>query len=431
MQKILNEGKTKRIKEYEDNTDFAVLESKDDITAGDGAKHAVMDQKAQWATQTTCNVFRLLKVCGVPVAFHEQLDKTRFVAQYCQMIPYEVVVRREAHGSFLKRNPHLQKGTVFPHLICEFFLKTANKTWEDTTIPEDDPFMQRTADSAQLFLPKKPLWEQEPFLTLDEYPLKDDQTRFEQMETIAKQTFLILEKAWQQVGKKLVDFKVEFGFDAKGNLLLADVIDNDSWRVLDDNQYLDKQLYRDGANLDEVASKYFKVAELTKQFMLPKQRIILWRASERDDIAAFEKELAPFLSDDLKLKVVTKSLHKEPTASCNILNKLVAETPNSVIIAFVGRSNGAGPTLSANTSVPVITVPNGWKNFEQDVWSSLRTPSLTPVMTVLEPSNAVLAALQILGMNNPRVYTQLRAEHEKRLVNYVSLDTTLFERHSG
>ncbi len=421
MQKILNEGKTKQIKQFPEDENLAILESKDDITAGDGAKHDVMDKKAQWSTQTTCNVFRLLQACGMPVAFREQLDKTRFVAEYCQMIPYEVIVRREAHGSFLKRNPHLQKGTVFPHLVCEFFLKTANKNWDGTTIPEDDPFMQRTAENAQLFLPKKPLWEQEAFLTLDEYPLKDDQTRFEQMENIAKQTFLILEKAWQQVGKKLVDFKVEFGFDAKGTLLLADVIDNDSWRVLDDNQYLDKQLYRDGGNLDEVAAKYFKVAELTKQFMLPRQRIILWRASERDDIETFEKQINPFLSDDLQMEVVTKSLHKEPAASYTILNKLIAETPNSVIIAFVGRSNGAGPTISANTSVPVITVPNGWKNFEQDVWSSLRTPSLTPVMTVLEPSNAVLAAMQILGINNPRVYAQLRADHEKRLVNCVEL----------
>jgi len=155
--------------------------------------------------------------------------------------------------------------------------------------------------------------------------------------------------------------------------------------------------------------------------MLPKQRIILWRASERDDIEIFEKQVNPFLSDDLQMEVVTKSLHKEPAASYMILSTLIAEVPNSVIITFVGRSNGAGPTISANTSVPVITVPNGWKNFEQDVWSSLRTPSLTPVMTVLEPSNAVLAAMQILGMNNPRVYAQLRAEHEKRLVNYVEL----------
>ena len=53
------------------------------------------------------------------------------------------------------------------------------------------------------------------------------------MRRIARRTFLALEKAWQLEGGTLVDLKVEFGFDSKGHLLLADVIDNDSWRVAD------------------------------------------------------------------------------------------------------------------------------------------------------------------------------------------------------
>jgi phosphoribosylaminoimidazole carboxylase/phosphoribosylaminoimidazole-succinocarboxamide synthase len=121
------------------------------------------------------------------------------------------------------------------------------------------------------------------------------------------------------------------------------------------------------------------------------------------------------------MTVVTCSIHKEPVAAAGILNRLIQEVPDSVVIAFIGRSNGAGPTLSAMSTIPVITVPASAKEFPEDVWSSLRAPSKVPVMTVLEPSNAVLAALQILSARNPRVYAHVRGEIENRMVNTLTI----------
>ncbi|MEK7603734.1 MAG: AIR carboxylase family protein, partial [Patescibacteria group bacterium] len=115
------------------------------------------------------------------------------------------------------------------------------------------------------------------------------------------------------------------------------------------------------------------------------------------------------------------SLHKEPVRACEEIGKLVQEIPDSVVIVFCGRSNGAGPTLSAQCTVPVITVPATWREFPEDVWSSLRTPSETPVATILDPKNAVLSALQILAMRNPRLYAELRFRQEERLYNVVRL----------
>jgi phosphoribosylaminoimidazole carboxylase/phosphoribosylaminoimidazole-succinocarboxamide synthase len=66
-------------------------------------------------------------------------------------------------------------------------------------------------------------------------------------------------------------------------------------------------------------------------------------------------------------------------------------------------------------------VPASAKDFPEDVWSSLRAPSSVPVMTVLEPGNAVLAALQILSARNPRVYARIRGEIENRTVNTISI----------
>ena len=420
---LVAEGKTKKIHLLDGSPGLATIVAKDDITAGDGAKHDIIPDKGRLATATTCNVFRLLKACGLPVAFVEQDSAISFVAPQCTMLPYEVVVRREAHGSYLKRNPHLAKGQLFPQTIVEFYLKTKDKNWKGKPLIADDPFMQFTDDGKQirLFNPAKPLQGQEPFLVLSasEVFSRDDESKmFPAMRRIARQAFLVLEKAWQLEGGTLVDLKVEFGFDTKGNLLLADVIDNDSWRVIEGGSYIDKQVYRDGGALDDVAAKYARVAEITSRFRVPRQRIILWRGSEKDKTDAFSEALGE-LAD--MMTVVTCSVHKEPVNAAGIFNRMVQEISDTVVIAYIGRSNGAGPTLSAMSTVPVITVPASIKEFPDDLWSSLRAPSAVPVMTVLEPANAVLAALQILSGRNPRLYAKLRGEIENRTVNTITL----------
>ena len=420
---LVIEGKTKKVYKIKDSAGLVAVISKDDITAGDGAKHDIIPDKGRVATATTSNVFRLLKACGLPVAFVEQDSETSFVAPGCDMLPYEVVTRREAHGSYLKRNPHFTKGQLFPQLIVEFYLKTKDKNWKGKPLIADDPFMQFSDDGKQikLFNPAKPMGGQEPFLVLpasDVFSRDDESKIFPEMRRIARQAFLVLEKAWQLEGGTLVDLKVEFGYDSKGKLLLADVIDNDSWRVLESGSYIDKQVYRDGGTLDDVAAKYRRVADITGHFQVPRQRIILWRGSDKDNPEAFTKALGD-LSD--MMEVVTCSIHKEPVRGAATLYRMVQEVPDTVVIAFIGRSNGAGPVLSALSTTPVSTVPASVKDFPEDVWSSLRAPSSTPVMTVLEPSNAVLAALQILSARNPRIYAHVRGEIENRTVNTIPL----------
>jgi phosphoribosylaminoimidazole carboxylase/phosphoribosylaminoimidazole-succinocarboxamide synthase len=420
---LVTEGKTKKVYQIKGGSDLVTVISKDDITAGDGAKHDIIPDKGRLANATTSNVFRLLKACGLPVAFVEQDSATSFVAPNCTMLPYEVVVRREAHGSYLKRNPHFAKGQLFPQLIVEFFLKTKDKNWKGKALACDDPLMIVSKDAARidLFNPAKPVQGQEPFLTLaasDVFSRVDELKIFPDMRRIARQAFLVLEKAWQLEGGTLVDFKVEFGYDQKGSLLLADVIDNDSWRVLESGAYIDKQVYRDGGALDDVAAKYRRVAEITGHFQVPRQRIILWRGSEKDNPETFTKALGE-LSD--LMTVVTCSIHKEPVAGAGIFHRMLQEIPDTVVIAYIGRSNGAGPVLSAMSTAPVITVPASIKEFPDDVWSSLRAPSAVPVMTVLEPSNAVLAALQILSARSPRIYAYVRGEIENRAINTIQL----------
>ena len=123
---MVGKGKTKEI--WKTNIPkVVILKATDDITAGDGAKHDIVGGKARFANQTTCNVFDLLKKYDIPLAYIGQYDETSFVADQCDMIPLEVVVRREAYGSYLKRNPRVKKGAIFESLVVEFYLKTTGR----------------------------------------------------------------------------------------------------------------------------------------------------------------------------------------------------------------------------------------------------------------------------------------------------------------
>ena len=425
---LIAEGKTKIILATKPDPEKVLILSKDDITAGDGAKHDLIEGKAALATRTTCNVFRLLKASGIPVAFDGQVDEKSFTAPLCQMLPYEVVIRREAHGSYLKRMPGLPKGQLFPKLLVEFFLKTNGRKWKAHDLLCDDPLMEysESGRTISLFEPSKPFHGQKPFLVLQEkevFSRANEWKLFAEIRKIARRAFLVLEKSWQIEGRTLVDFKVEFGMTKTDTLLLADVIDNDSWRVLENGAYIDKQSYRDGGQLDDVAEKYRRVAGVTDNFRLPAQQIVIWRGSDKDDVSPVVKALQQLSGekDAVKITTSTCSIHKEPVRGLNELHSLVQQIPDTVVIAFIGRSNGAGPTLAASTTVPVITVPASFKDFPEDVWSSLRTPSNVPVTTVLEPSNAAMAALEILALRNPQLYMALREQLEERLVNTIPL----------
>lgn len=97
------------------------------------------------------------------------------------------------------------------------------------------------------------------------------------MGRVVQTVFAVLERAWAAQDVTLVDLKIEFGRDVAGKLLVADVIDNDSWRIWpggDKTRQLDKQVYRDMKQVDEdglaqVRRRYEIVAEMTEGWQQP------------------------------------------------------------------------------------------------------------------------------------------------------------------
>jgi phosphoribosylaminoimidazole carboxylase / phosphoribosylaminoimidazole-succinocarboxamide synthase len=430
---LLHEGKTKRIFALAGDNDNVLIENKDDITKfDDSSLTESFNTKAVYATTTTCRVFELLKKAGIPVAYKEQVSPNQFVVDKCEMVPLEVVARRYAVGSFLKRHPELKKAADqqpyrFHRLEGEFFLKTTGGKLEvngktivdgfDAKAGTEDPFIGNPyEDTWNLFHPKKPSWVEGCDLSksLKMFDAVVTVEMMHTMEEILRKVFLTLEGAWSTLGLRLIDMKIEFGINTKGELLVADVIDNDSWRLRDSNwKELSKESFRQGEELSEVEKKYGTVADLASRFHMPKQALVFWRASESDDLPDFNKDVK--FEDVCDIIVVTKSGHKSTRESIDLLEDILGKYPDGgVVVAKVGRSNGLGPVVAARTSWPVIAIPATAAKNPEDVWSSIRMPSLVPLMTVWPEGNALLAAANILGQKNPAIYGRRQLGIEKQ-----------------
>src|SRR5829696_7127836 len=241
--KRLAEGKTKVV--YADPADpaLAVIVHKDDITAGDGARRNVLPGKGALSGRTTSNVFRLLRASGIPTHFVDAPAAEEMVVRRCDMIPLEVVMRRIATGSYLKRND-VPEGTRFDPTVVELFFK-------------DDANHDPLVDAEWIV--------EHGVATADE---------IDRLTQVGRRVFETLEAAWAKQDVQLVDLKIEFGRDADGNLLVADVIDNDSWRIWPGGRkeaMLDKQVYRDTTDVTDdalrgVLTKYQQVAALSDEF---------------------------------------------------------------------------------------------------------------------------------------------------------------------
>lgn len=394
--KKLYEGKTKEVYELLDCPGQVLLQSKDQITAGNAARKNHMEGKAAISNKTTSCIFELLRGAGIKTAFVRQHGETAFIAPRCEMVPIEWVCRRIATGSFLKRNPGVEEGYRFnPPKVEMFFKDDAN----------NDPQWSREQIIAAKFC----------FAGLD-----IGQTEVDIMDRTTQAIFEILEKSWSTQNCTLVDMKVEFGVDVTTKeIVLADVIDNDSWRLWplgDRRLQKDKQSYRDlkevtPEGLQMVKKNFEWVAERVELLLKPQSvsRVVILMGSTSDlEHCTQIKKACEGFGMPCELRVT--SAHKGPEETLRIKAEYEGDGIPTVFVAVAGRSNGLGPVLSGNTVYPVLNCPpldSEWG--AQDVWSSLRLPGGVCCSTILSPQGAARLAAQILGLNDHLVWARLRA----------------------
>ena len=406
-------GKTKVLYRSADRDDAVVVVSQDSITAGDGAKRHTIGGKGRLAALTTARVYRLLSACGLPTHYlsgGEDEDNNEMLVRRCEMIPIEVVVRGVAAGSYVKRNPGVKPGTVIAPRIVEYFFK----------------------DDAN----------HDPQYTAERIVDEGIATTFElaQMTDIARLVFDILAHAWKQQDVLLVDLKVEFGrAPAAGGgteILLADVIDNDSWRIWpagDQSAMLDKQIYRNlpqpsDSDLANVKDKYAEVAERVGRFQRSSGGFVGIIMGSAGDNAHADRVVKALSALGVPSRKHVASAHKTPLFALQKVSQLDNMLGRVVYVTVAGRSNALSAFVDAASANPVIACPPIGSNFSgMDVLSSLSLPSGIASMVVLEPENAALAAAKILAVDDTVLYGRILVSQYRNRTTVIESDARMNE----
>ena len=280
---LLAEGKTKRVYATLHDSLAVILESKDDITKHDNPDETeILPGKGALCNYTTVRVFELLEENKVATAYLEWDSDNSFVAYKVAMLPLEIVVRNKGYGSWLERNPHIhpklgQKAVEFKEAVFELFLKTTSGRLEHggAVIIEglnqqaNDPWIPHPyAAEWAIRYSKLPLTDPAgdlPFVIDPQSIL--GKISIQAITALAFRVNEVLTRAWKNLGYDLIDFKMEVGMTANGELVVADVLDADSWRLWNaEGEAFDKQLFRDGKSLTLILERYQIVADLASRF---------------------------------------------------------------------------------------------------------------------------------------------------------------------
>lgn len=206
---------------------------KDDATAGNGAKHDVLDGKGVLNNRISEFIFTRLNALGIPTHFIRRMNMREQLIREVEIIPLEVVVRNVAAGSLCKRLG-LESGTPLPRSIIEFYYK-------DDAL--NDPMVSEEHITAFGWSSPQEL---------------DD------IMSLAVRVNDFLSGLFMGVGIQLVDFKIEVGRLFEGDLMrivLADEISPDSCRLWDvkTRNKLDKDRFRE--DLGGLVDAYREVAQ--------------------------------------------------------------------------------------------------------------------------------------------------------------------------
>lgn len=208
------EGKAKII--YASETPNHCLQFfKDSATAFNGEKKEVFEGKGSLNASISSKLFELLESQGVRTHFVRKIDDRTIETLQLKMIPVEVVVRNRVEGSLAKKFPQFA-GKELSQALIEWYWKDDSQ--KDPQVSED--------------------------LLISLFNIDSKDLQF--MKSVAIRVNEILQPYFEKINLKLVDFKLEFGKDSHGRILLADEISPDTCRLWDlkTGEKLDKDRFR-------------------------------------------------------------------------------------------------------------------------------------------------------------------------------------------
>jgi phosphoribosylaminoimidazole-succinocarboxamide synthase len=225
---LLYQGKAKDVWETND-PHLVVVKFRDDITAGDGEKKDKIGKKGYYNSIISAKFFEVLEASEIKTQYIELLEPGCMLSHRLEMIPIEVITRNIAAGSLLKRFPFREGQELDPPVIQ---IDYKSDEYHDPMLNDDIAMALGLLDREQLEL-------------IRETTLKINQ---------------ILKEFLRSKGILFPDFKIEFGYDKHGEIVLGDEISPDTCRFWDKKtcDVLDKDLFRKGES--GVIEAYQKVA---------------------------------------------------------------------------------------------------------------------------------------------------------------------------
>ena len=226
---FLYEGKAKQIYSTDDEN-YVIIHYKDDATAGNGEKKGSIKDKGIINNQITALLFKRLEEKGIRTHFKEKLNDRDQLCEKVKIFPLEVIVRNIITGSMSKRLG-VKEGTKPENTILEICYK--NDEYGDPLINDHHAVALGLATYDEL----KKIYE--ITLKINEF----------------------LKELFDKEGIILVDFKIEFGKNSKGEILLADEITPDTCRlfVKETGKKLDKDRFRQ--DLGGIEEAYIEVVK--------------------------------------------------------------------------------------------------------------------------------------------------------------------------
>ena len=215
---LIYEGKAKKVFSHDDK-DKVLIEFKDDATAFNALKKAQFKGKGKLNCLISARIFELLKKNNIPTHFLGLKNEYTMIAQKIRVIPLEIVIRNTAYGSLCKQTT-IKPGAILKKPLLDIYLK--NDELNDPLITKDRIALMNIVSSGDLDL-------------IIDLTLKIN---------------VILKSFFKSIQLKLVDFKLEFGYDFENKILLCDEISPDNCRLWDLNQKngtivsLDKDRFR-------------------------------------------------------------------------------------------------------------------------------------------------------------------------------------------
>ncbi len=231
MQKLdeLYRGKAKTVF-HTDSPEHLILEFRNDTSAFDGEIIEQLDRKGEVNNKFNHFIMQKLEAAGVPTQVESLLSNTECVVKKLDMIPVECVVRNFAAGSLCRRLG-VEEGIALTPPTFEFFLK--NDALHDPMVNDYHIIAFEWATQAQI----------------------------DQMKALTFKVNDVLTQLFDSGDMLLVDYKLEFGIDSQGNIVLGDEFSPDGCRLWDKEtrNKMDKDRFRQG--LGSVVETYIEVAK--------------------------------------------------------------------------------------------------------------------------------------------------------------------------